>query len=137
MAEGQQQQKPQSARAASSESPSREGGEVKVDDKSADLPVSTPESIRVLAEDLPENDAVQVAHKEILTAESPEESDKAKADLVAESPRAYATPSGYAAQKVAGISNDTERGEKYAEIKSQVRHGTLPDDASGGEPDGV
>lgn len=110
---------------------------VETDVKTADLPVSNPETIQVLAKKLPENDAVQEAHKRILTAEDNVEQDKAKADLVAESPRSYATPSGYAAQKVAGISNDTERGEEYARIKAQVRHGSLPDDASGGEPDGV
>jgi hypothetical protein len=120
------------------ENPAVEALDAKVETgvKTADLPPSVPEPMRVLADDLPENDAVQEAHKEILTADEPQKSDAAKAKLVDESPRAYATPSGYAAQKVAGISNDTERGEKYAEHKSAVRWGTLPDDAHGGESDG-
>lgn len=105
------------------------GGQITTDDKSANLPISTPDSIRTLAEDLPERDAVQVAHKEILTTDDPQTADKAKAKLVDESRDAYATPSGYAAKKVAGISNDTERGEEYGRIKAQVRHGSLPDDA--------
>lgn len=107
----------------------KEGGQVSTDVKTADLPISTPDSIQTLAADLPERDPVQEAHKEILTTDSPQAMDKAKAKLVDESRDAYATPSGYAAKKVAGISNDTERGEEYDRQKSAVRWGTLPDDA--------
>jgi hypothetical protein len=122
-----------SSRAASQKD---EGGKIETDVKSADLPISTPDAMQVLAErDLPDVTPVEKAHKEILTADEPQASDKAKADLVDASRDSWATPSGYAAKKVAGISNDTERGEKYAELKSQVRHGSLPDDA--GDTGGV
>jgi hypothetical protein len=121
------------------ENPAVEALDAKVETgvKTADLPPSVPEPMRVLADDLPENDAVQEAHKEIISQEEPHKADQAKAKLVDESPRSYATPSGYAAQKVAGIANDTERGEEYAKHKSAVRWGSLPDDASGGEAEGV
>lgn len=121
------------AESSSSTQERKEGGRIETDVKTANLPISTPESIRTLAEEqLPDATPVEQAHKTMLTTEKPQEADKAKADLVDASRDSYATPSGYAAQKVAGIANDTERGEKYAEIKAQVRRGTLPEDAQSG-----
>jgi hypothetical protein len=97
--------------------------EVKTDDRTANLPPSTPASLRRLAEDLPENDAVQKAYKEAMTAEDPQKEAKAKAKVVDESPDASETPSGAALKKVVGVSNDTERGEKYLEHKTAKRWG--------------
>jgi hypothetical protein len=104
------------------------GSDVKSDDKSANLPPSTPPELRALAEDLPEKDPVQKAHKKALTAEDPAVEAKAKAEVSKESPNSSETPSGHALEKVAGISNDTERGEKYAREKAAVRHGWTPVD---------
>lgn len=102
--------------------------EPKTDDKTADLPPSTPASLRRLAEDLPENDPVQKAYKEAMTAESAQKEARAKAKAVAESPNASETPSGSALEKVKGVSNDTERGECYAREKTKARWGTVPAD---------
>jgi hypothetical protein len=103
--------------------------EVKTDDKVADLPPSTPPELRRLAEDLPEKDAVQKAYKQAMTTTDHQVEAKNKAKVVDESPNAAETPSGAALKKTAGISNDTERGEEYARIKSGLRHGTiLPED---------
>lgn len=102
--------------------------EVKTDDKTANLPPSTPASLRRLAEDLPENDAVQKAYKEAMTAEDSAKEAKAKAKAVSESPNASDTPSGAALKKVAGVSNDTERGEKYLREKTAHRWGYVPVD---------
>lgn len=102
--------------------------EVKTDDKSADLPPSTPAELRRLAEDLPEKDAVQKAYKEAMTTTDHQTEAKAKAKVVDESPNADQTPSGIALKKVAGISNDTERGEAYARERAAVRHGWVPVD---------
>jgi hypothetical protein len=104
--------------------------EVKTDDKTATLPPSTPAELRRLAEDLPEKDAVQKAYKAAMTATDHQVEAKNKAKVVDESPDAGETPSGVALKKVAGISNDTERGEEYARIRAGVRHGyILPEDA--------
>jgi hypothetical protein len=103
--------------------------DVQTDVKSADLPPSTPPELRRLAEDLPEKDSVQKAHKEALTADDHQAEAKAKAKVVDESRDAADTPSGVALKKVAGISNDTKRGEEYARIRAGVRHGyILPED---------
>lgn len=104
--------------------------EVNTDDKTANLGPSTPRELRRLAEDLPENDPVQKAYKEAMTAEDPAKEARAKAKIVDESPNASETPSGGALKKVAGISNDTERGEKYAREKAARRWGWVPVDES-------
>lgn len=102
--------------------------EVRTDDKTANLPPSTPASLRRLAEDLPDNDPVQKAYKEAMTAEDPAKEAKAKAKAVTESPNAADTPSGGALKKTAGVSNDTERGEKYLREKTARRWGYVPVD---------
>jgi hypothetical protein len=103
---------------------------VETDVKTADLGVSTPQAMQVLAEDLPEKDAVQKAHKEALLADSPQAEVKAQVKIVDESPNAAETPSGAALKKVAGVGNDTERGERYAREKTAVRWGYVPVDES-------
>lgn len=100
-----------------------ENAVVKTDDKSATLPPSNPAELRRLAEDLPERDAVQKAYKQAMTAEDHGVEAKAKAKIVDESPNAGETPSGSALKKVAGVSNDTERGEKYLREKTAARWG--------------
>jgi hypothetical protein len=100
--------------------------EVKTDDKTANLPPSTPAEMRRRAEDLPEKDTVQKAYKDALTTTDHQAEAKAKAKVVDESPNADQTPSGIALKKVAGISNDTERGEAYARERAAVRHGWVP-----------
>lgn len=103
--------------------------DVKTDVKSATLPPSTPAELRRLAEDLPEKDAVQKAYKQAMTATDHQTEARAKVKVVDESPDAGETPSGAALKKVAGISNDTERGEEYSRIKSGLRSGAiLPED---------
>ena len=93
-----------------------------------DAGVSTPQAMRELAEDLPTNDKVQQAYKDAMLAKSPQEEAKAKAIVVDESPNASETPSGAALAKVAGISDDEERGEKYLREKTAVRWGYVPVD---------
>jgi len=100
----------------------------KNDDKTADLPPSNPASMRKLAEDLPEKDAVQKAYKEAMTATDGQTEAKAKVKAVDESPNADETPSGAALKKVAGISDDTERGEAYQRERAARRHGWTPVD---------
>ena len=100
--------------------------DVRSDDKTANLGVPTPRSMRALAEDLPERDKVQKAHKDAMLADSAQAEAKAKATIVDESPNADATPSGAALKKVAGVSNDTERGEKYLREKTAHRWGYVP-----------
>src|SRR5215208_613520 len=105
--------------------------EVKTNDASATLPASTPASLRRLAEDLPERDAVQKAYKQAMTTDDHQKEAKAKAKVVDESPNASDTPSGYALGEVTGESNDTKRGEKYAQAKSARRWGYSPVDGGG------
>jgi hypothetical protein len=95
-----------------------------------DLGAPNPESLQALAEDLPEKDEVQKAYKEQMQADSAQAEAKAKVKIVDASPDAAETPSGYALKKVAGISNDTERGEKYAQHKSAKRFGVVVADES-------
>lgn len=100
--------------------------EVKTDEKLASVGVPTPQSLRVLAEDLPEKDKVQVAYKDAMLADTAQDECKAKVVAVDASPNAAETPSGGALKKVSGISNDTERGEKYAHEKTARRWGYVP-----------
>lgn len=88
-------------------------------DESAGAPPAYEEA----AEALPEKDEVQVAHKEALLAETGQEEAQAKAKIVDASPDASDTPSGAALKAVAGIEDNTERGEKYAQVKSAKRWG--------------
>lgn len=97
--------------------------EVKTDDKTADLPLSTPAEMRQRAEDLPERDAVQKAYKDAMTADSHQKEAKGFLKAAEESPDAMDTPSGYALKKSVGVSNDTERGEEYAAHKTARRWG--------------
>lgn len=99
---------------------------VKTDMKTANLGVPTPESMRVLAEDLPVKDEVQKAYKDAMLADTAQAEAKAKVIAVDASPNADETPSGAALKKVAGISNDTERGEKYLREKTAMRWGYVP-----------
>lgn len=99
---------------------------VKTDDKSATLPPSNPPAYRELAAALPEKDDVQKAYKEAMTATDHGKEAKAKAKVVDASPDADETPSGAALKKVAGVSHDTERGEKYAREKTARRWGYVP-----------
>jgi hypothetical protein len=94
----------------------------------ADVGVPNPDAMRELAKDLPENDAVQKAHKEAMLADSAQQEAKAKAKIVDASPNASETPSGAALKAVTGVSNDTERGEKYLREKTARRWGTVPVD---------
>jgi hypothetical protein len=117
-------------RAAADTATANTDPKVETDVKTADLGVSTPQAMHVLAENLPEKDPVQKAHKEALLADSPQAEAKAQVKIVDESPNADATPSGAALKKVAGVSNDTERGERYAREKTAVRWGYVPVDES-------
>jgi hypothetical protein len=103
---------------------------VTTDDKTADLGTPTPASLRRLAEDLPEKDTVQKAYKEAMLADTAQQEARAKVKAVDASPDAADTPSGGALKKVAGVSNDTERGEKYLREKTARRWGYAPVDAS-------
>lgn len=100
--------------------------EENTDTKTANLGVPTPQSMRVLAEDLPAKDKVQKAYKDAMLADTTQAEAKAKVVVVDESPDADETPSGAALKKVAGISNDTERGEKYLLEKTAKRWGHVP-----------
>jgi hypothetical protein len=102
----------------------------KTDDLSATLPASTPESLRRLAEDLPEKNAVQKAYKEAMTATDHQKEAKAKLKAAEESPDALDTPSGYGLKESASESNDTKRGEKYLRAKTAKRWGYVPVDES-------
>jgi len=97
--------------------------DVKTDDKTASLGPSTPRELRRLAEDLPDKDPVQKAMKDAMTAEDQQKEAQAKAKAAEESPNALDTPSGGALKKVAGVSNDTERGERYARERAARRWG--------------
>jgi len=100
--------------------------EITTGDKTANLGVPTPQSMRVLAEDLPEKDEVQKAYKDAMLADTAQAEAKAKVVVVNASPNADETPSGAALKKVAGVSNDTERGEKYLRAKTAQRWGHVP-----------
>lgn len=100
--------------------------EEKHDDKTANLGVPTPRSLRALAEDLPSGDKVQKAYKDAMLADTSQAEAKAKVAAVDASPNAAETPSGAALKKVAGIGNDTERGEKYLREKTAARWGYVP-----------
>lgn len=91
-----------------------------------DVGVPNPESLRILAEDLPEKDAVQRAVKDGMLADTAQQEAKAKAKVVDESPDAANTPSGYALKQVTGVANDAKRGEEYARHKQAQRWGTEP-----------
>lgn len=100
----------------------------RTDDKAANLGNPNTGVRRDLAEDLPEKDEVQVAYKDAMTADTMKAEVKAKVAAVDASPNAADTPSGAALKAVAGIANDTERGEEYARVKSSVRHGYVTPD---------
>src|SRR5688500_16655217 len=101
----------------------------KTDQKAADLGNPNPPGIRrQLAEDLPERDEVQKAYKEAMTADSMSAEVEAKVKAVDASPNAADTPSGGALKAVAGVSNDTERGERYAREKAARRWGYVTPD---------
>jgi hypothetical protein len=97
--------------------------EVKTDVKTANLGPANSDEVRRLAEDLPEKNAVQKAYKEALTTDDPHKEARAYLKAAEESPDAMETPSGYALKKSVGVSNDTERGEKYAAHKTARRWG--------------
>lgn len=78
---------------------------------------------RELAEDLPERDEVQKAYKEAMTTDSMQAEVRAKVQAVDASPNAADTPSGGAMKAVAGVGNDTERGERYTQEKAARRWG--------------
>lgn len=88
-------------------------------DAGAGAPVGYEEA----AEALPEKDEVQKAHKEALLADTAGEEAQAKVKIVDASPDAPDTPSGAALKATAGIEDDVERGEKYAQVKSAKRWG--------------
>lgn len=96
---------------------------VQSDTKLASVGTPTPETLRTLAEDLPSNDKVQKAYKDAMLAKTAQAEAQAKVVAVDESPNAGDTPSGVALKKVAGVSNDTERGEKYTIAKTAQRWG--------------
>jgi hypothetical protein len=101
--------------------------DISTDVRTADLgPANSAETIR-LAEDLPAKDAVQSAYKDALTTEDPHAEARGYLKAAEESPNALDTPSGYALKKSIGVSNDTERGEKYIEAKSAKRWGYAAD----------
>jgi hypothetical protein len=106
--------------------PDNKPAEEKSNVKTANLGVPTPRSLRILAEDLPEKDDVQKAYKDAMLADTAQAEAKAKVAAVDASPNADETPSGAALKKVAGISNDTERGEKYLLEKTAKRWGYVP-----------
>src|SRR5688500_319820 len=86
-----------------------------------DAGAGVPEGYIEAAEALPERDPVQKAHKEQYLADDAQAEAKAKVKSVDESPDAADTPSGFALKKTAGISDDVERGNEYARVKSSVR----------------
>jgi hypothetical protein len=88
-----------------------------------DAGAGAPAGYEEAAEALPEKDEVQKAHKDALLAETGQEEAQAKARIVDASPDAADTPSGAALKEVADIEDNTERGEKYAQVKSAVRWG--------------
>jgi len=115
--------KPQADKATADTTP-----EIQTDVKSADLPRSTPAEMRDRAEDLPEKDDVQKAYKQAMTADTNQGEDRGFLKAAELSPDAMDTPSGIALKKAVGVSNDTERGEKYAREKTAARWGYVPVD---------
>lgn len=91
-----------------------------------DVGTPNPQSLRDLAEDLPEKDGVQKAIKKAMLADSAQEEAKEKVKVVEASPDASDTPSGHALKEVAGISDDTKRGEEYLRHKTAKRWGYAP-----------
>lgn len=76
-------------------------------------------------EALPEDDPVQVAHKQIVTnpgVDGERVRAKAAADLVDASPHAADTPSGHAV-RVAAKESDDKRSDVYAREKARKRFG--------------
>jgi hypothetical protein len=110
--------------AETTETPGKTPPSAKIDD----VGVPNPDPLRQLAKDLPANDTVQKAYKDAMLADTAQQEAKAKAVVVDESPNASETPSGGALKAVTGVSNDTERGEKYLREKSARRWGTVPAD---------
>ena len=105
------------------------GGDEQTDTTLKSVGVPNPASLRSIAEDLPSNDKVQKAYKDGMLADSAQAEAKAKASAVDASPNASDTPSGAALKKVTGVSNDTERGEKYLREKTAHRWGYVPVDS--------
>jgi hypothetical protein len=92
-----------------------------------DVPPNS-DATRALAEDLPEKDEVQKATKAAMLADSPKQEVAEKVKVVKASPDSEDTPSGHAMIKVAGVSNNIERGEKYLREKNARRWNTYPAD---------
>jgi hypothetical protein len=96
-----------------------------------DAGAGAPADMRAAAEELPEGDPVKDGVKEAMLATDAQTEAKAKVKVIDDSSTgAEETPSGFALKAVAGIADDVKRGEEYARIKSAVRHGTVPADAS-------
>ena len=108
--------------------PGADEGKAPSPTQAADTGTPTPDPMQQVAEALPENDRVQKAHKEALLADSAQKEAQAKTRIVDASPNAAETPSGHALKKVAGVSRDDERGEKYAREKAARRWGHVPVD---------
>ncbi len=92
-------------------------------DAAIDEGAGVPDSYVEAAEALPEKDDVQKEVKAAMLAETAQEEAQHKAKVVDLSPDADDTPSGAALKATAGISDDVERGEKYAQVKSAKRWG--------------
>jgi len=95
-----------------------------------DAGAGVPESYVEAAEALPEHDDVEKAVKAAMLAETGQEEAQEKAKVVDASPNSIDTPSGYALKETAGISDNIERGEEYARIKSAKRWGYVPASAA-------
>ncbi len=95
-----------------------------------DAGAGVPESYVEAAEALPEHDDVEKAVKAAMLAETGQEEAQEKAKVVDASPNSIDTPSGYALTETAGISDNIERGEEYARIKSAKRWGYVPASAA-------
>ncbi|MDP9145910.1 MAG: hypothetical protein M3N43_14675 [Actinomycetota bacterium] len=90
---------------------------------STDEAAGVPGSYEDAAEALPEKDEVQTEIKAAMLAETGQEEAEHKANVVDASPNSADTPSGAALKATAGISDNRERGEEYARVKSAVRWG--------------
>lgn len=90
-----------------------------------DAGAGAPAGYEEAAEALPEKDDVQKATKEAMLADTGQEEAEAKAKVVDASPNAAETPSGVALKETAGISDNVERGNEYARIKSAARWGYI------------
>lgn len=93
-------------------------------DEGAGVPAAYEEA----AEALPEKDEVQKEVKAAMLAETANEEAEHKANVVEASPNSSDTPSGYALQQVAGISDPVEQGVKYAQHKAAKRWGYVTPD---------